>query len=226
MEEVTALQTPDLNLLGLLQHADVTVKAVVAGLMICSLVSWTIIVEKILSVMRLRSEVRRLEAFAKNPEENATTRKRGLAPAILTAAQIEYAEANRTPGINRRAGLEEAMRSIYLPELHRLEAGLPFLATVGSSAPFIGLFGTVWGIMHSFTSIAVAKDTSLAIVAPGIAEALFATAVGLVAAIPAVIGYNQILTVLSRSARRLGMAASAIAKHLVRDESLTTPTIP
>ena len=91
------------------------------------------------------------------------------------------------------------MRAALKSELRRIETGLPFLATVGSASPFVGLLGTVWGIMHSFTAIAQAKDTSLAVVAPGIAEALFATALGLAAAIPAVVAYNQITVSLGRS---------------------------
>ncbi len=92
---------------------------------------------------------------------------------------------------------------------------MPFLATVGSTAPFVGLFGTVWGIMHSFTGIAAAKDTSLAVVAPGIAEALFATAVGLAAAIPAVIFYNQANVALGRVAERLSATVTRFAKMRV-----------
>jgi biopolymer transport protein ExbB/TolQ len=103
-------------------------------------------------------------------------------------------------------------------ELHRLEVGLPFLATIGSAGPFIGLFGTVWGIMHSFTAIAHQKDTSLAVVAPGIAEALFATALGLAAAIPAVIAYNAISVALGRASNRGSTAISGLAKSFVNGE--------
>jgi biopolymer transport protein ExbD len=106
------------------------------------------------------------------------------------------------------------MRSAMKVELRRIEVGLPFLATVGSASPFVGLLGTVWGIMHSFTSIAQAKDTSLAVVAPGIAEALFATALGLAAAIPAVVAYNQISVSLGRSAERGGTSIATLAKRL------------
>src|SRR5690606_24962371 len=98
----------------------------------------------------------------------------------------------------------------------RLEVGLPFLATVGSAGPFIGLFGTVWGIMNSFTSIAQQKDTSLAVVAPGIAEALFATALGLAAAIPAVMAYNQIAVSLGRGSNRANTSILELAKRLSR----------
>ena len=106
-------------------------------------------------------------------------------------------------------------------QLQRLQSGLPFLATVGSTAPFVGLFGTVWGIMRSFTGIAAAKDTSLAVVAPGIAEALFATAIGLAAAIPAVIFYNQANVSLGRLADRLSAAVVRFAKLRVYGEAHT-----
>ena len=104
-------------------------------------------------------------------------------------------------------------------ELKRIEFGLPFLATVGSASPFVGLLGTVWGIMHSFTSIAQAKDTSLAVVAPGIAEALFATALGLAAAIPAVVAYNQISVSLGRSADKASASITTLAKAVARGQS-------
>jgi biopolymer transport protein ExbB/TolQ len=216
--EVSSFQAPDLTLLGLMEHADGIVKSVVLGLLVCSFLCWVIIFEKIWSVFRLRRDVQRVEALVRDPLQSPVVDTPGLAPAILRAARAEYAEADPAGVGSLRLGLEEAMRSVYVPKLHRLEAGLPFLATIGSSAPFIGLFGTVWGIMHSFTSIAAAKDTSLAVVAPGIAEALFATAIGLAAAIPAVIGYNQILTLLSRNGRRLGIAVAAIAKALARED--------
>ena len=108
------------------------------------------------------------------------------------------------------------MREKAVLRLKSMETGLPYLATVGSAAPFVGLFGTVWGIMHSFTSIAQAKDTSLAVVAPGIAEALFATAVGLFAAIPAVIAYNHLATALGRASDRIAKALPGAARTLLR----------
>jgi biopolymer transport protein ExbB/TolQ len=111
------------------------------------------------------------------------------------------------------------MRLSLKGELQKLEVGLPFLATVGSAAPFIGLFGTVWGIMNSFTSIAQQKDTSLAVVAPGIAEALFATALGLAAAIPAVMAYNMISVSLGRGSSRAGTTIAELAKRLSRPQS-------
>jgi biopolymer transport protein ExbB/TolQ len=133
---------------------------------------------------------------------------------VLAAAEEELPADQGETRHEVSARLERAIRAAAKTELRRYETGLPFLATVGSAAPFVGLFGTVWGIMNSFTSIAQAKDTSLAVVAPGIAEALFATGLGLAAAIPAVIAYNQISVSLGRSAARIGTAVTALAKKL------------
>jgi biopolymer transport protein ExbB/TolQ len=146
---------------------------------------------------------------------------RGIVGAVAAAAQSEWAEGSAR-GESRtelRGRIERAMRAAMKSELRRIEVGLPFLATVGSASPFIGLLGTVWGIMHSFTSIAQAKDTSLAVVAPGIAEALFATALGLAAAIPAVVAYNQISVSLGRSAERAGTSIATLAKAVARGQS-------
>jgi biopolymer transport protein ExbB/TolQ len=113
------------------------------------------------------------------------------------------------------------MRGRLRSELQRQESGLPFLATIGSAAPFIGLFGTVWGIMNSFTAIGLQQDTSLATVAPGISEALFATALGLAAAIPAVMAYNAVSVSLSRLAARGSSAISDVARSLSQPQSDT-----
>jgi biopolymer transport protein ExbB/TolQ len=115
------------------------------------------------------------------------------------------------------------MRSALKSELQRIEAGLPFLATVGSAAPFVGLFGTVWGIMNSFTAIGQQQDTSLATVAPGIAEALFATALGLAAAIPAVMAYNHFAVKLGRAAARAGASISEIARKFSKHHGEAHP---
>jgi biopolymer transport protein ExbB/TolQ len=126
--------------------------------------------------------------------------------AILAAgvqeSDIEVSEDAERAG-ERRERVERAMRLALNGEMRRLETNLPFLATLGSAAPFIGLFGTVWGIMRSFAGIAAANNTSLAVVAPGIAEALFATAMGLAAAIPAVVAYNKFTVELGRLAGRM-----------------------
>jgi biopolymer transport protein TolQ len=109
------------------------------------------------------------------------------------------------------------MRAALSVDMRQLQTGLPFLATTGSAAPFIGLFGTVWGIMNSFSAIAASQDTSLAVVAPGIAEALFATAIGLVAAIPAVIAYNKLTTDLGRLQQSFAAGITALGDRLARD---------
>jgi biopolymer transport protein ExbB/TolQ len=211
----------DYSLYTMLLTADPVVKAVMLGLAIASVTCWAIILEKVVRLSWLRGQIRRLEGVAKNAASAANPR--GLVKAILAAAQSE-AEDGTSRGEDRtavRARLDRAMRGCLRSELQRQEGGLPFLATVGSSAPFIGLFGTVWGIMNSFTAIGMQQDTSLATVAPGIAEALFATALGLAAAIPAVMAYNAVSVSLSRLAARGGSAISEIAKSLSQPPSDT-----
>jgi biopolymer transport protein ExbB/TolQ len=144
-------------------------------------------------------------------------RASSLVGAVGEAARTEWKEgADNASAGEVRDRLELAMRGAVKRKLKSIEQGLPFLATLGSAAPFIGLFGTVWGIMNSFTAIAQQKDTSLAVVAPGIAEALFATAVGLAAAIPAVIFYNQITVALGRASDRVSPAIVGLARTLSR----------
>lgn len=207
----------DLSMMSLILNADPVVQAVIAMLVIASVLCWGLIIEKFVRLTGLRRQVVALEdaARAGNVDAVADT---GFASAILIAAEAERRDGDQ-PGealATVRARIERAMRGAMRGELKRIETGLPFLATVGSAAPFIGLFGTVWGIMHSFTAIAQAKDTSLAVVAPGIAEALFATAIGLAAAIPAVVAYNQIAVSLGRAGDRSGAAISRLAALFAR----------
>ena len=199
--------------------ADPVVKAVMVLLVTMSVICWTIIFEKAIRLAKLRRELRRLERTVSN--DALTEAPRGLVRQLLSAA---HSEANDGASRNEtrtdlRARLERAMRSALKAELQRLEGGLPFLATTGSAAPFIGLFGTVWGIMNSFTAIASQKDTSLAVVAPGIAEALFVTALGLAAAIPAVMAYNQIAVALGRGANRGNATVTELARRLSQPEA-------
>ncbi len=136
----------------------------------------------------------------------------GLAGIVFAASRRV---AGTAPGESRsefETRIEKAMRLAARFELSKLQPRLRFLATVGSTAPFVGLFGTVWGIMNSFTAIAGQQDTSLAVVAPGIAEALFATALGLVAAIPAVVAYNQLTGSLARAGERINFAIATLAQ--------------
>src|SRR5882672_9395369 len=201
-----------LSIVDLFLHADIVVKAVLILLLAASIWSWAVIVEKLsqLGVVNRRArgyEARAVtartaeELWAPTPEADVDGAI-GLvlaAGAAETAAPLAEAES---PG-ERRERIERAMRLALNSEMRRLETRLPFLATLGSAAPFIGLFGTVWGIMRSFEGIAAAHNTSLAVVAPGIAEALFATAMGLAAAIPAVIAYNKLTVDLGRFAGRM-----------------------
>jgi biopolymer transport protein ExbB/TolQ len=211
----------DYSLQGMLREADPVVKAVMLGLALASVGCWAIIIEKLVRLTWLRGQVRRLETMAKSA--TLSGEQGGLARTVLVAAQHE-AEDGTSRGEDRsavRTRLDRAMRTALKSELQRQESGLPFLATIGSSAPFIGLFGTVWGIMNSFTAIGQQQDTSLATVAPGIAEALFATALGLAAAIPAVMAYNAVSVALGRLAARAGTALSEIARNLSRPSSET-----
>lgn len=206
-----------MSILPLIMNADPVVKAVMIGLALASIACWAIILEKLFRLMRLSSDVKKLEAAAKGDQAPG----RGLVGRLLHAAEDEQLHgAHSGEGRNETRGrLERAMRTAMRSELHRLEVGLPFLATIGSAGPFIGLFGTVWGIMHSFTAIAHQKDTSLAVVAPGIAEALFATALGLAAAIPAVVAYNAISVALGRAGNRATTAITGLAKVFVNGNS-------
>ena len=206
----------DLSILGLFQHADIVVKSIMAGLLIASIVCWALIFEKAYRMWRLNREVDGLEEAAASGKLSPSASS-GLVNSINTAAQTEWAEGAKNAANGEvRDRLEQAMRGAMRRELKSIEKGLPFLATLGSAAPFVGLFGTVWGIMNAFTAIAQSKDTSLAVVAPGIAEALFATAIGLAAAIPAVIAYNQFTVALGRAADKIGPAISVLARSLAR----------
>ena len=198
-----------LSVITLFFGADPVVKAVMVLLLAASIWSWAVIVEKLIGLGaagRLARGYEQRAAAARTADELIGPQLAEAAPpvrAILSAGVDEYASTNggalESPS-ERRDRVERAMRLALNGELRRLEYRLPFLATLGSAAPFIGLFGTVWGIMHSFAAIAAANNTSLAVVAPGIAESLFATAMGLAAAIPAVIAYNKFTVDIGRFA--------------------------
>jgi biopolymer transport protein ExbB/TolQ len=215
-----AAQT-DYSFYSMFMQADPVVKGVMIGLLIASVVCWAIIFEKFVRLVWLGRQVRRLEAVARNGM--AGDKDRGLVQKLLDAGEEELNDG-ASRGEDRsaiRARVERAMRGTLKSELQRQEAGLPFLATIGSSAPFIGLFGTVWGIMNSFTAIGQQQDTSLATVAPGIAEALLATGLGLAAAIPAVMAYNAVAVSLGRLGARAGSSLAEIAKKMSRPTSET-----
>ncbi|MFT3732078.1 MAG: MotA/TolQ/ExbB proton channel family protein [Hyphomicrobium sp.] len=210
------IATRDLSILGLFHHADIVVKCIILGLLAASVICWAMAFEKFVRVWILNREISKLEKSgqaAALPQARANS----LIGAVGEAARTEWSEAASDASTGEvRDRLEVAMRAAVKRKLKSIEQGLPFLATLGSAAPFIGLFGTVWGIMNSFTAIAQQKDTSLAVVAPGIAEALFATAVGLAAAIPAVIFYNQITVALGRASERVMPAIVGIARTMSR----------
>ncbi|MBO1075324.1 MotA/TolQ/ExbB proton channel family protein [Roseomonas marmotae] len=208
---------PDLSMLGLFLQADWVVKGVMIALVLASVICWAIVIEKSVLLSRINSQVRLLAAAAV-PGASVTPQGEGLTAQALRAGAREWRDG-REAGESRgeyRHRIEHAMRGAILAQFRRAEPGLPFLATTGAVAPFIGLFGTVWGIMNSFAGIARSNDTSLAVVAPGIAEALFATAIGLVAAIPAVIAYNRLMVRLGRLRQEANGAASELAANLSR----------
>jgi biopolymer transport protein TolQ len=195
-------------------------------LLAASVWSWAVIIDKLWRLGAASRAARDHEvraAAARSPQEllapEGQAERADPAGLVLSAGLAEStAEPRPQPETSgeRRDRIERAMRLALNAELRRLEFRLPFLATLGSAAPFIGLFGTVWGIMRSFEGIAAANNTSLAVVAPGIAEALFATAMGLAAAIPAVVAYNKITVDLGRFAGRMqgliGRSGSLLAR--------------
>jgi biopolymer transport protein TolQ len=203
--------TPTLSIVSLFWNADIIVKGVLVLLLAASVWSWTVIIDKLWrlnTISRAALEHEARAAAASSADELWISRAEGQDPAAqVLIAGFQESTADIPPELEtageRRERVERAMRLALNGEMRRLEARLPFLATLGSAAPFIGLFGTVWGIMRSFAGIAAAQNTSLAVVAPGIAEALFATAMGLAAAIPAVVAYNKITVDLGRFAGRM-----------------------
>ncbi len=204
----------DLSLWGLFLEADILVKMVMVGLLAASVWVWAVVFEKWSSLRKVNKDADGFEdRFWSGGSLDELFDQEGARPshpmaAVFGAAMGEWRRTVRVAGadVSRTSVRERIDRAISVTaqrEMDRLERWMVFLASVGATAPFIGLFGTVWGIMHSFSAIASMHNTNLAVVAPGIAEALFATAIGLVAAIPAVLAYNKISTDLARFAARL-----------------------
>ena len=185
----------DFSLWSLFIRADFIVKSVIIMLIGCSIYSWAVIIEKFRLFKKINLESEEFEEkFWKS--KSAETFYNSLPANVDNPMALLFRDSMQTLlKAKNRSNLNERMSSMLEVNIEKqmvtLEKGFTFLATVGSTAPFIGLFGTVWGIMNSFQSIAISRNTSLAIVAPGIAEALFATALGLLAAIPAVVAYNK-----------------------------------
>jgi len=217
---------------GLVMQANWVVKLVMLGLLLASIWSWAIIIDKILSLGRIRRAMNRfeeifwsgqsLEELYRNLDGKRST---GMSMVFMSAMREwkkSFEKGARSP-IGLQMRIDKAMDVALARESEQMESRLGFLATVGSSAPFIGLFGTVVGIMSSFQSIAASKNTSLAVVAPGIAEALLATAIGLLAAIPAVIAYNKLSGDVAKIIGRMEGFADEFSGILSRqiDEKLT-----
>ncbi len=194
-QAVGLASSADFSLINLFIRADIIVKSVIILLIACSIYSWAVIIEKIRLFKKINQtseefetkfwNSKSAESFYNNLPSNIDD---PMALVFKDAMQNLLKRKSKTDLINRMTTMLETGIE---KQMNKISKGFTFLATVGSTAPFIGLFGTVWGIMNSFQSIAISRNTSLAIVAPGIAEALFATALGLLAAIPAVIAYNK-----------------------------------
>ncbi len=224
-----SLENIDFSVWALFLRADPIVKAVILLLVGASIWCWAIIFDKAIGLRRLSTLSTEFEqAFWSGNSldelyERIASQPRDPMSAVFVAAMREW---RRTPNRGNgepdaRVGLpdriERVMQITLSREMDRAERNITFLATTGSTAPFVGLFGTVWGIMNSFQSIAISKNTSLAVVAPGIAEALFATALGLLAAIPAVVAYNKITKAMDRYAVRLDSFAGEFSAILSRE---------
>ncbi|MAF94791.1 MAG: protein TolQ [Rhodospirillaceae bacterium] len=219
----------DFSVWALFLRADPIVKSVIVLLLVASIWCWAIIIDKVVGLRRLSARSTEFEqAFWSGNSlddlyERIASQPRDPMSAVFVAAMREW---RRTPthggpegdsrvGVGDR--IDRVMQITMAREMDRAERNMTFLATTGSTAPFIGLFGTVWGIMNSFQSIAISKNTSLAVVAPGIAEALFATALGLLAAIPAVVAYNKLTKDMDRYAGRLDSFAGEFSAILSRE---------
>jgi len=213
----------DLSPWSMFLSADVIVKAVMIGLALASLVTWTIFIAKMIELSVAKGKLRRsLKTIAESRSlaeaQFALGSKTGVLPAFLAAAMRE---ARLSAGISSDIGIKERAASSFAEisraEARRIRFGMGQLATIGATSPFVGLFGTVWGIMNSFIGISKAQTTNLAVVAPGIAEALLATAIGLVAAIPAVIIYNHFARITKTYLEQVSRASGAAARLLSRD---------
>lgn len=221
---------------GLFLQADLIVKLIMMILMFASVWSWAIIFEKRGTMKKLNARANKFEDSFWSGEaldklyERVKKGKQDPLLKTFCAGMEEWHNgvagglpAKESIQASLRQRVERAMSTTINREMNMLERGMTFLASIGATAPFVGLFGTVWGIMNSFTSIAHTNNTSLAVVAPGIAEALFATALGLVAAIPAVIAYNILTNSLNRYADRLDAFVSdfsaILSRHLDTHES-------
>jgi biopolymer transport protein ExbB len=219
----TAVALRELSPWSMFLSADILVKAVMIGLAFASLVTWTIFIAKMIELSLIRRRLRTAlgkiaDARSLAEAQFALGAKDSVLSSLLSAAMRE---ARLSAGISSDAGIKERAASsfaeIVRAQARRIRIGMGLLATIGATAPFVGLFGTVWGIMNSFIGISKSQTTNLAVVAPGIAEALLATAFGLAAAIPAVIIYNHFSRMTKGYLELVGRASGAAARLLSRD---------
>jgi biopolymer transport protein TolQ len=228
MDPTAAVSPESFSLVHQIMHADWVVKLVMAGLAIASLWSWTVIFDKTFRFSRLNREADRFEdavGSGRSLEDvaaEAGDRPRHALPRMLQGALREWRDA-RAKGLSSEsqaamtiARIDRVLDTIIARESQRVEEGLGILAIVATASPFIGLFGTVWGIMSAFQSIAIQKNTNLAVVAPAISEALFATAIGLVAAIPAYVAFNAFSTKAGKFTARLEGFADDLSTAIQR----------
>lgn len=222
--------TTDLSIVHLVASASMTVQLVMLLLLVLSLFSWLFIFQKMFGIRAAKIQTEEFEKAFRNAQTSADMNallqkaanhgsRAASIERICLAGYREFARLRRQPGQSTAAvmdGVRRAMRATYQREMDQIEAYLNFLATVGSVSPYIGLFGTVWGIMHSFRGLANVGQATLATVAPGIAEALIATAIGLFAAIPAVIAYNHYARDVDRLANRFESQMEEFQNLLLR----------
>ena len=221
--KAAAAELKELSPWTMFKSADVVVKAVMIGLAFASLVTWTIFFAKMLELAvvqrKVRSALTKIADARSLAEAQFALGAKGSVLASFLAAAMR--EARLSAGISSDAGIKERAASsfaeIVRAEARRIRLGMGLLATIGATSPFVGLFGTVWGIMNSFIGISKSQTTNLAVVAPGIAEALLATAIGLVAAIPAVIIYNHFARVTKGYLELVNRASGAAGRLLSRD---------
>jgi biopolymer transport protein ExbB len=220
------LQVPrEMSPWSMFQSADIVVKVVMSGLAFASLMTWTIFIAKMFELSiakgKLKSSLRKAdEARSLAEAQMALGKKTGVLSAFIAEA-LHEARLSASIGISSDTGIKERAASSFAEiaraEARRIRTGMSLLATIGATSPFVGLFGTVWGIMNSFIGISKSQTTNLAVVAPGIAEALLATAIGLVAAIPAVIIYNHFARVTKSYLELVNRASGTAARLLSRD---------
>ena len=200
-ETLALAQEMDFSMWALFARATIVVKLVMLMLIIASFWAWSIIIQKLIMYRKARAEAERFDQRFWSGEpldelfDEIGTEASGQSERVFAAGMTEWRRSHRNDGgmiANATARIDRSMDVALVKESEDLQSGLSVLATVGSTAPFVGLFGTVWGIMHAFIGIAEEQNTNLAVVAPGIAEALLATGLGLLAAIPAVIFYNKL----------------------------------